>query len=416
MPFTIVRDDITHVRADALVNAANERLQRGGGVCGALFRAAGAARLQDACDKIGHCDTGDAVATPAFNLPARYIIHAVGPIWRGGSQGERALLASCYRRSLELAASLKCRSVAFPLISAGIYGYPTGEALQVAQDEIKVFLQTHEMQVTLVLFGSRSMELADELHLRVARYIDDVYVAASGHHRREGWESAYLQEEDTGSIEALNAPWPAAGQRPTGQPPAAKPPAAKPPATQGDYARRTESYPGAGRPVDSGTSYGMPAPSAPSAAPAPLPRGSSAREGKKRIGLPRLGKRDQLPHPLKSLLAHLDAGFSQTLLTLIDERGLKDAEVYKKANISRQHFSKIRSNPSYKPTKTTVLALAVALELSLSETQMLLERAGFALSHADCRDVIVEFFIREGIYDVYQINDALFAFDQPLLG
>ena len=374
MPFTIVRDDITHVKVDAIVNAANSDLLMGGGVCGAIFRAAGSRKLQAACDKLGHCDTGQAVATPAFALPARHVIHTVGPIWHGGTQGERDLLASCYRTSLELAASLKCSSIAFPLISAGIYGYPKREALEVAQTQIRSFLETHEMDVRLVLFDARVMELADDLRLRVKRYIDDVYVDASGYSARRPWENV-PSFADTSVAED---------------------------ASLFGSAEDSMSF---SEPMES---YAMPTPlaAAPSASAAPsaAPRGSKRRE------------RQKLPGTLRNLLSHLDAGFSETLLAMIDERDLKDAQVYKRANLSRQHFSKIRSNPLYRPTKQTVLALAVALELSLDETQLLLQRAGFALSHADRRDVIVEFFIREGIYDVFQINEALFAFDQPLLG
>lgn len=394
MPFSIVRDDITHVHADAIVNAANEQLWEGGGVCGAIFRAAGSRKLQQACDKIGHCDTGSAVATPAFALPARYVIHAVGPVWHGGGAGERELLASCYRSSLELAAQLECRSIAFPLISAGIYGYPRREALDVAQEQVRGFLETHEMDVILVLYDPRVMELADDLRLRVGRYIDDVYVGAHAQEsKRRAWEKgqAYYQASSAAQEEYATAP------------------------------HEEETYAAAPAPTAPLAAPDAPAPTAPPPVGAPAPRqglfpslgthaekASSEKAGSK----PRVS----LPGSLRNLLDHLDAGFSETLLAMIDERGLKDAQVYKKANISRQHFSKIRSNPRYRPTKTTVLALAVALELTLEETCLLLERAGFALSHADRRDIIVEFFIQEGVYDVFQINDTLFAFDQPLLG
>ena len=360
MPFAIVRDDITHVHADALVNAANEQLRRGGGVCGAIFAAAGERKLQRACDKIGHCDTGSAVATKAFALPARYVIHAVGPIWHGGTHGERDLLSSCYRKSLELALELRCRSIAFPLISAGIYGYPTREALEVAQQEIRAFLEQHEMEVTLVLYDPKVMQLTDDLRIRVERYIDDVYVGAQARvSQRLGWEWQELQARESGYHAGMSedACYDAMEMAPVQAAPAAA------------------SKPG-------------------------------------RLSLPH----PELPHPLRNLLDHLDAGFSETLLAMIDDRGLTDAQVYKRANISRQHFSKMRSNPHYQPTKTTVLALAVALELTLDETTMLLERAGFALSHADCRDVIIEFFIREGNYDIFEINEVLFAYDQQLLG
>lgn len=151
MPFEILKDDITKVKADAIVNAANSDLQMGGGVCGAIFRAAGAEELQKACDEIGHCPVGAAVFTDGFRLSS-YIIHTVGPIWRGGNEGEEKLLRSCYRNSLELAKSLECASIAFPLISSGIFGYPKEQAKQVAVSEIERFIEEHEMQVYLVLF------------------------------------------------------------------------------------------------------------------------------------------------------------------------------------------------------------------------------------------------------------------------
>lgn len=385
MPFTIMRDDITHVKADALVNAANEQLRRGGGVCGAIFEAAGAERLQKACDRIGHCDTGSAVATRAYRLPAKYVIHAVGPIWRGGTHGERELLASCYRSSLRLAAKLGCRSIAFPLISAGIYGYPKREALEVARGEAQAFLRTHEMDIKLVLFDADAVSLADDLQLRVQHYIDDVYVGTHAHRlARQRWEMDELYGSSLhDAIPKESASVPA-----------------------GDYSVDDFSMPDA--PAAASHHHSMPTYGAAPAEAAPrtsaAPRSSASRPS------------INLPSGLRSMLAHMDKGFSGTLLDLIDERGLKDSEVYKRANMSRQHFSKIRSNPRYKPTKTTVLALAVALRLSLEETSLLLDRAGFTLSHADCRDVIVEFFIKEGHYDVFDINEALFAYDQPLLG
>lgn len=339
MPLRIVSGDITRLRVDAIVNAANERLLAGGGVCGAIFRAAGAARLQAACDEIGHCDTGSAVATPAFDLPARYVIHAVGPVWQGGGRGERDLLAGCYTASLELAADLGCASIAFPLISAGIYGYPKREALDVACEAMRSFLATDagvDMEVTLVLFDADAALVAGDAYADVAAYLDD---AAGAYVRADVCSDALEPGVPCGAAPAF---------------------------AQGDRF---------------------------------APLGEAAEKGS-----------------LEDLLSNMDASFSQTLLAMIDERGMRDADVYRRANLSRQHFSKIRSNADYRPSKPTVLALAIALRLSVDECELLLGRAGFALSHADRRDVIVEYYLTRGEYDIHAINRTLYAFDQALLG
>ena len=354
MPFQIVRNDITHMHVDAIVNAANEQLRHGGGVCGAIFAAAGAAELQEACDRIGHCDTGSAVATPAFALPARHVIHTVGPIWYGGNSGEEQALRSCYRSSLELAQSLGDTSIAFPLISSGIYGYPKEAALDVAIDEIRSFLTSSETDpdIYLALFDVDAMRSASGRFGPITQLINDLYAQQHSDRRRQMYGSANVAPQ-------------AFSMRDDAAAPAA--------------ARQSSSFP----------------------------------------HLPRLGRKRGAARgsaSLEQLLKQIDAGFSQTLLTMIDERHLKDSEVYKRANMSRQHFSKIRNNAAYQPKKATVLALAVALQLSLEDTRLLLERAGFALSNADARDVIVRYFIERNVWDIYEINLALYTYDQPLLG
>ncbi|WP_418722687.1 macro domain-containing protein [Enorma sp.] len=338
MPFSIVRNDIARVHADVLVNAANTHLAEGGGVCGALFAAAGREQMRAACDAIGGCPTGGAVATPAFNLPARWCVHAVGPIWRGGGHGEEATLRSCYQSMFARVVELGARSVAYPLISAGIYGYPAEAALAVAREETRAFLAKHDdIEVTLVVFDRSAVRLGSALEQEIREYIDDEYVAQSPHARRRGAE---LERE---------ARWAADAEA------------------------------------------------------------SAAAE-------PGSGAAGAAPVELDDLLEHLDAGFSETLLALIDQRGLADAEVYHRANLSRQLFSKIRSNPAYRPTKPTAVALAMALELDMPATQDLLSRAGLTLSRTSKFDVIVRFFLERGIYDIYQLNEALFAYDQPLVG
>lgn len=355
MPLAIVRDDIVRLEVDAIVNAANGQLLQGGGVCGAIFAAAGARELQAACDELAPVATGQAVATPGFRLKARHVIHAVGPVWRGGDCGEEQALRSCYRTSLQLAESLGAASIAFPLISSGIYGYPKSEAIDIALEEIRAFLDTSEMDVRLVLFDAASHGEGMRRFAHIAAYIDDVYVRHSPHMRRERREVTQAFED-----------------------------------------------PG----------VGAAACMEPSVAPSPAAAPSQARERHE----PYERAEGGLKTSLRRLLRRTDAPFSTTLLRMIDERGLKDSDVYKRANMSRQHFSKIRGNPSYRPKKHTVLALAVALQLSLDDTRLLLERAGFALTHADERDIIVEYFIAHGLYDIYEINLALYSFDQPLLG
>ena len=341
MPFSIVRNDIARVRADVLVNAANERLMAGGGVCGAIFDGAGRSEMAAACAQIGRCPTGSAVVTPGFGLPCRWVVHAVGPIWRGGARGERGLLRSCYRSVFAEVARLGASSVAFPLISAGIFGYPVREALDVARAEATAFLDHHpDVEVTLVVFTRDVVAQGVALMGELREYVDDAYVDQSPHLRDRGAEPRELCASE------------------------ARPVAAAP--------RRSA-------PV---AAYG---------------------------GV-------QTPDELAERLAHLDASFSETLLALIDERGLTDAQVYRRANLSRQLFSKIRSKSDYRPSKPTALALALALSLTLSQTQELLARAGLTLSRSSKFDVIVEFYLARGVHDVMTVNEALFAFDQPLLG
>lgn len=324
MPLEIVRNDITKMKVDAIVNAANSALQQGGGVCGAIFAAAGADALQKECDYIEHCNVGSAVITSGYALPAKYIIHTVGPVWQGGRHKEKELLTSCYIKSLELALELKLTSIAFPLISSGIFGYPKDKALQVAIASIGSFLMEHEMMVYLVVYDKAAYVLSDKLFRSIETYIDDHYVD----------ENLMLR----------------ASQR-------------------GAYVQQVS--------LDYEVSY---------------------------------------QESLDDVLAQLDKTFSQRLLHLIDKKGKTDTEVYKRANIDRKLFSKIRSNPDYHPGKNTALALAVALELNLDETCDLLASAGFAFSRSNKFDVIVAYFIEKHNWNIFEINEALFAFDQSLLG
>lgn len=337
MPLQIVRNDITAMQVDAIVNAANETLLGGGGVDGAIHRAAGPKLLHE-CRTLGGCRIGQAKITRGYRLPAKYVIHTVGPVWQGGGHGERELLISAYRSSLELAVKYHCETVAFPLISSGVYGYPKDQALKVAVDAIGDFLLQHDLTVYLVIFDLTSYTIGGKLFADIAAYIDDRYVEEHGNLRAEQNRRSQLLARSL-------------------------------PLMEGETATASATAP------DKAT-----------------------------------------PASLEEALGQIDESFSQMLLRKIDEKGMTDAQCYKKANIDRKLFSKIRSDIYYKPSKPTAMAFAVALELPLAEARDLLQKAGFAFSHASKFDIIVEYFITHGNYNIFEINEALFAFDQSLLG
>lgn len=375
MPLRIVRNDITKMSCDAIVNAAKPTLLGGGGVDGAIHKAAGPGLL-DACRRLGGCRTGEAKITRGYELPCKYIIHTVGPVWRGGTQNEEQLLRSCYRSCLKLAEEYGCESAAFPLISTGAYGFPKREAFRIAMDTVTDFLMHSDMTVYLVVFGRESLDIGQKLFAEIQEFIDDNYVESHTDYLRERWRTenipqpfgafdgpeekneyalphAVMPEEEHEEIPALPCQAQAA-------------PKAKPKALR--------------RPKPMGRSFGLP---------------GMTRELEK---------------------IELDESFQQMLLRKIDESGMTDAECYKKSNIDRKLFSKIRKDVHYRPSKPTAIAFAIALELNLEETNELLKKAGFALSHSFKFDVIIEYFIRHGNYNIYEINEALFAFDQSLLG
>ena len=367
MPFRLIRADLTQLRVDAIVNAANNRLQQGGGVCGAIFRAAGEAQLQSACDRIGHCETGQSVITPGFALPAKYVIHTVGPVWQGGHANEEALLRSCYLSALTLAAERQLTSVAFPLISAGIYGYPRQEAIRVAAEAIGAFLTREDapdMDVTLALFDRGSYQEGSTLYGRITSYLDEnspAYQAYSAETltRRRQQEEAMWDLTQANAMPLMQAPTPEDTQE------AAAPPCA-PKAT----------------------------------APAHMSDEELSQQLKRWTG-------DRFRR---------EETFSQCLLRLIDASGEKDSAIYKRANVDRRLFSKIRSNPHYQPGKPTVLAFCLALRLSREDADMLLRRAGYALTRSSRLDLTVEYCLHHGVYDVNQINVVLFELDLPSLG
>lgn len=328
MPLEIVRNDITKMTVDAIVNAANSSLLGGGGVDGCIHRAAGKGLLEE-CKTLGGCETGNAKITGAYNLPCKYVIHTVGPIYEDGEHGEKALLKSCYRESLALAKAYNCETVAFPLISSGVYGYPKDQVLKFAIQVITEFLFDHEIMVYLCVYDRTSYEFSRELFTEISEAICNDYV--------------YERDEITSNESMVF---------------------------------RSEMV------VKYDCSRG-----------------------------------NETTKLLHEYIKSKDKSFANKLFELIDERGMTDIECYKKANVDKKTFSKIKRNPeTYKPSKQTAVAFAIALKLNLNETQDLLAAAGLTLSHSFTFDKIIRFFIEKGIYNVFEINEALFEFDQVLLG
>lgn len=328
MPLILQYGDITQIQADAIVNAANSSLLGGGGVDGAIHRAAGPKLLAE-CRTLGGAKTGEVKVTHGYQLPASYVFHAVGPIWRGGGYNEREFLTSCYRRALEAGRELGLKTIAFPLISAGAYAYPKDQALEVAVETIGAYLSHEEMTVYLVIFEKEAYQLPQPWFDALAAFIESELEMPLPEKMKiaEASEDYFIHESSVGRV-------------------------------SGSVQKRE----------------------------------------------------------LERLVEQVNETFTTMTLRLIDEKGLTDAQTYKRANLDRKHFSKIRNDRHYRPSKATVLALAVALELNLDQTSDLLQRAGFAFSNSSIFDIVIRYHIEAGGYNIFEINQALFAYDQPLLG
>ncbi len=373
MPFTIIRNDITKVTADAIVNTANPRPVIGGGTDSGIYHAAGEELLLAERRKIGEIARGDAVHTPAFGLNAKYIIHTVGPVWTDGRHGEREILHSCYKNSLALAAELSCESIAFPLISTGSYRFPKYEALDIALDEIKKFLLMYEkdMDVILVVFDRESVQLSKSVVGNIDEFIDDHTVKKVRSMEFDRWPTDESLSRSRDDRRDFHSPQVFRKK---------ESPETLFEMEEGDFSAPVLYEP-------------MSAPILANAAP------------------DEFGDLD-----LDGILRKKEDNFQQRLFRLIDERNLEDPVVYKKANVSRKVFSKIRCNENYHPTKKTAVAFAIALELDLPEMRDLLSRAGLALSPGSTFDRIIFYCVKHRIYDIYEINAALFKYDQELLG
>ena len=372
MPYQIVRNDITGMRVDAIVNPTDCVFSGSGGTDLQIHRAAGAG-LRRACDALPCLEDGAVAVTDGFDLPCRYVIHTVGPVWKGGGHHEHESLFACYQNALAAADRYNCTSIAFPLIASGTFGYPKDRVMRIALDAIGGFLMTHDMTVYVVVFDKDSYSIGKKLQADIDSFIDENYVeqtTLSLSDRINAWDGA--RSFFPSVVFPALAPEPEAAE----------------PNEEADQAPAQK---------ESRARFCV------ASKPAAKQYGAAAGA-------------EKLPaESLDAMLASLDEGFCGTLFRLIDRKGMTDVECYKKANIDKKLFSKIR-NPAYHPSKATILAFAVALELTLDETKALLETAGLALSRSSRFDVIVEYFITNGIYDMTEINETLYRYDQPCLG
>lgn len=359
MPLKIVRNDISKVKADAIVNSANKAPICGGGAEYHIYNAAGYNDLLKAREQVGPLKVAQVAVTPAFALQAKYIIHTVGPKWNGGDSGEALALANCYRGALEKAQELGCQSIAFPLISSGVFKFPKDSALKIALNAIGEFLQANEMDVMLVVFDRKAFEVSEELSDDIQAFIDDNYVQDKYSDVRRYVGQRWRNNGDVLECAGRNVP--------------------------------LEDF------ID-------------------LRGIQSLLEKSECIEESSATDEDDAAQNIEDILAKPGETFCDKLFSLIHEKNQDDVEVYKRANLDRKHFSKIRSNVNYRPTKKTALALAIALRLNLAETNDLLARAELALSPSNKGDLIVRFFIEQQKYDIWELNSMLFKFGQPTLG
>lgn len=379
MPLKIVRNDITKMRTQAIVNTANEQPGVGAGCDSAIYQAAGYERLLAyRKEKIGCVPEGEVFITPGFDLPAQYIIHAVSPLYMGGDRGEEEKLRFCYRKSLRLAKEKNIRSISFPLIATGSFGYPKEEGMRIAVDEINAFLLYNEMDIFLVVFGDQATALGGKIYPGLEEYIDRNYVAGA------------MAEEYGASLSADERPALAARRRQPG------------------FLRRE-------RTTESGKSVKSEQDDAGAFRKPPQSDAGAFEEASQCLYMPPSEELDDAyisfeeehESRLEERMRHLTDTFSQYLMYLIHEKGLTNADVYKSAIVDKKIFSKIKNNVNYHPLKLTALCLCVGAKLNLDESKDLLARAGYALSPCDKTDIIFSYFIENGIYDMIELDIQL---------
>lgn len=405
MPLKIVRNDITKMNTEAIVNTANDQPTVGTGCDYAVYEAAGYDELLAYRKKnIGPVKEGDVFLTPGFGLPAKYIIHAVSPLYVNGENGEEELLRSCYRKSLALAAENGIHSIAFPLISTGGFGYPKEQGIRIAVDEINAFLLTNDMLIYLVVFDERATPMGRNLYPDLEAYIDRNYVQEKREEEYREYSSAlYDEEEPTCGAATDEAPMPCdvTPHRQELEPAAfrlerARESHRRKARFQQEYASRTERASFERLPVGKASAL------------APVVGKTSSPEMKKKLSIDEEDAAiEELDRSLQERINHMSDSFSEYLLYLISTKGMKNAEVYDRAIVKKRVFSKIKTNPNYHPQKLTALCLCIGAKLNLDESRDLLSRAGYALSPCDKTDIIFSYFIEKEIYDMVEVDIQL---------
>lgn len=445
MPLNIVRNDITRMQVDAIVNSTNRWLSPGGhGVDASIHMAAGPQLMRE-LEKLGGCAPGEAVVTKAYDLPCSYVIHTVGPKWMGGDYGEEQTLRSCYSAVLDKAVLYGLNTVAIPVISSGAYRFPDNRAFEIAVEVITERLKSIDITVFLVVFGDRMTKISGTLFSEVAEYIDAEYIEqhfeklrrsdkphrerTTGRRRRvyeeDAWKSELLAEQtvipdeempshsaatfgdsseglfDDYEIQLPPVPEASVHMESSAPIPAKRKTDDKPPITDGTQISGAAYY---------------------NAGPGGAFKAKVVKESKK------LKAEDLLPDFFSSQMKQrkssykLDEGFGEAVIRMQDETGMKSKELCFRANITKAVLSNIKqsipggSKQGYHPTKSTAIAVGIAFGLNVAEMNELIAKAGYTLSHSFLSDQIIECCIVKGHYDIYEINNVLYDFDQALLG
>ena len=376
MPFQVVRNDITKMHVDAIVNTANPMPCYGDGIDTAVYEAAGVKELLAKRQEIGVIECGCSVITDGYNLPAKYIIHTVGTSWHGGDEGEEEIIRNCYKSVFRVALDNDINSLAIPLLASGCYGFPKGIALRIALSEIEAFMADHEMELYLVVFDEKSFNLSSELYGDIDEYINDNYVEEK---TAEEYLGRYEDIDTAGSADNTSLFISESRKRSELRLPRK--------ISKGKARKKEEIFDGMSKPQVE----------------------PFEEESVLKICAPSVKSLDDV-------VKNLDKTFMELVFSFADDRGMTDVEVQKRANLDRKAFSKLKCGTTKNPSKSTALALAVALKLNLDDTKDLLSRAGFALSPCSKQDLIVQYFIEREAYDINAINIALFEHGEQILG